>query len=567
MLFVNKKYESLDRILESDTVNEATQPNSRGKDLSRFLRAHSTLLKEITDYLCDEIYINGTDYKTDTKTYWKDQKGEIPNKYMIKKNTENKLAKICDVARNVTNGVDDLLTVLNKYTTGNKVKFIPDFQFSKSKTVRRLEFIDDGSVVDYVLFEIGRPTGKDATRSGGSNQAADTEAYIAFAYNKTCGKSDTLKDNDIANAIYSAGIKPYIKNYTKEDFERLDKKEQDKCNSIVNYYEKNFSWLNGVANTIKNYKFKGSNGKGISKVLQLRRLIDAEVSGVSDEWKGKKTPKTDLISNNNAVKLSLKKANTGAQAMSGKYDEAKSTVINVLNHILKDPNYTKNKELKRKLKAAIEAAKDESIEDLESAIYNIKVSSSSDDTDISDEEIQNLVKSTLFRVAGDIEDNRGAWRTKSMSTSYLKSIVNKEVGLSAYEIGNIAHQKLSKILFGILEADDDFKKALVREALTGEIKFSNAPIAIANYVLSWEEGKSNCAIESIYDYIDAKAKYVASTINFKTSGGKGSSSMRLFLPKTTVENEIQRVAAAAAEKAKKKLIDAITSSKLEHALY
>lgn len=537
MLIINEKYISLNTIFEDKLTNEAAAPeNSRGKDLSSFLSAHSNLLKEITDFLCDEIYMKSAGYD-DAKSYWQAEKGSAVNKYMIKAGTENGKAKICDVAPNVTIGSDDLATVLNKYINSkgkNKIRFIPDYPYGGGQTACRLEFINGKNVLDYVLFDIDKPTGKDALKKGGNGGAM--ELYIAFAYNKV--NSAKYKSDDIANVNYIASLKD-------SKSAKINSKNEDVRNDVISYYYKNSDWLNGIAKSISDY-FKGK--KDAKAPESIRKLPNSENNTSEGWWGTDKTPKTDLISEDKKLKFSLKKADTGAQAMSGKYDESRSTIIKVLDKLLKDPDKAKTAKLKSKLNAAIKLAQDKTITDLKSAIKNLKESDVKNSR-ISDNTIIGIIKDTLFRVSSDVESSKkiDGWLTDSKETAKIKSLINDEMQKSAYDIGAAVHQEMSKILFAILESDDELKEAIVREAMTGEIKFGENSPATANYTLSWQEGKATCAIESIYDYIKAKTKYITSTINFKGSVGKSYSAMRLMLPKTTVDKELERIQKAVAK--------------------
>lgn len=393
------------------------------------------------------------------------------------------------------------------YTTNKKVdssikdssKESVEFLFGNNKRYNINEIIngnmhyftvEDTKDREIITFKF-KGTGNTSTE-GVFPSSTDMEMVLAYAFNHD------IFGSDVDGNLSAVGIT----------------KSKDKYEP---YYEANKEWLAPLANHIRR-KLKVL--EDISSDATLRKLPNKEVSK-SDSWGGSdNTPKTDIITSDGKAKLSVKNA-SGAQAMSGALDESQSTIMAVLRRELQ--NLNKNKDLANKIKTALQLT----VED--------------------GEVLDNAVDRVLFSVK-DIDDispdSLGWTRTvkKELLSNNNQQKIRKDI-----------HAKLAKIFDTLLNADDNFKKAVVRESLLGEIKFGGDSIAVPNCMLTWEIGKKTCIIQTVDEYIDKVYNKVKSTINFKGSEETTYTALRLSLPKKIIDDAVNEATLNAEEALKDQL--------------
>lgn len=311
--------------------------------------------------------------------------------------------------------------------------------------------------------------------------AEQMEMVIAYAYNKNYDKEEY--EDDEANLSF-VGVASGKSNY-------------------INYYNSNKEWIDKLINTIHNS----------TKVKSLTKL-PKDSSKVSKEWRefgGKEaTPKTDLYGDND-YRFSLKKFG-GSQAMSGGMGEARATLLSVLCDIFKsntsqviDKNSIPlNIEIKSKLK--------EFVQDI------------NDDSD--DDSVKNAVDKLLFSA----DNNDKLYWTLHVKKSDLSDV--------EYKLRQKIHKELTDLISRVLDTSKQFKLAVIREALSGKIKFNNTD-ASATHILEWgTSGK--CIIKTIDEYAhEANVDDFGIEINFKSSKGFTNTAMRIMNAKG--DNELADV--------------------------
>lgn len=492
MLTVSRKYESLDTIFE-DEINEAQRIYSSNQAINDFIVSRN--LPKIKDHL-ESAYDNADfvnaqapwflifknpsdDKKKGALMFTTSKNSNCPIKSVTKETVESMFGNGFDVdATFDTNGEVKYFTV-----TDREGKIIGGTESNNGKGEK-------------IVFKF---KGTNSTSAGGKfPSSTDMEMVISYAFNhRLFGDSEEgINENlDIVGVTRSR-----------------DKYEP--------YYKANEEWLAPLAEYIRR-KLK-VNGN-----VTLRKLANNEVTK-SKDWRGSdNTPKTDIISNDGKIKISVKNA-AGAQAMSGALDESRATIMNVLNHELK--NLDKNKYLANKIKTALQLT----VED--------------------DEVLEDTVDRVLFSVkdVDDISPDSLGW-TRSVKKSLLSSS-------NQQEIRKDIHAKLSKIFTSLLDVDDNFKKAIVRESLLGEIKFEGSDAAIPNYMLTWEIGKKTCDISDVDSYIDKVFKKVKGVINFKGSEEITYTALRLSLPKKYIDDAVNNATLNAEEELNKRAEQAIKNN-------
>jgi len=138
-----------------------------------------------------------------------------------------------------------------------------------------------------------------------------------------------------------------------------------------------------------------------------------------------------------------------------------------------------------------------------------------------DNEIVNNAKSMLDNfvaitrtVEGGVED---LLRKKP---SDIKSELEKKVKMIA-DAGDKAHKDLMLYLDNVFDQNQSFKHSFVREAMTGEHKFSNGSFAIANYILSVSKNGESVYFNQINDtVVNSVASSTKVSVRFKSTSVK-----------------------------------------------
>ena len=184
------------------------------------------------------------------------------------------------------------------------------------------------------------------------------------------------------------------------------------------------------------------------------------------------TPKTDIISNDNSVKISVKEE-SGARLMSGAVNETIATI-----------------------RVAVEESGDAALKAFAEGIFE--------------------------KLKG--QSTRG--RIKGTTAGILKKLKLREDPNAEPEdesekiIWQIEQAK--RELAALIEEIKKFPKAyraLLHEAITGEVKFGKESPATANYILTWDK-KGNCDIYDVEDYINKFGNQYKIYATYKSSSVK-----------------------------------------------
>lgn len=269
-----------------------------------------------------------------------------------------------------------------------------------------------------------------------------------------------------------------------EDYENMNyvcnsskSKPNQKVENLLNYYQDEKKFMDGCANTLI---------KSISnKSIKFHKLLTNNVKcteiwkkiGTYEEANEKvnNTPKTDIISSDNKYKISLKKAH-GSQLMSGAYCESKATIMSVAKDTLNDKDF-------------------QTLNDLLN------------------------VDKKWAKLSGN---NKGIAKQKINGSDEIKKIINDSEN---------AANDVNKILNDLLDHNEEFKKALLYEAMTGEIKFGKKSLLAANYVFVWSAKESENKLYKVEDYLNhilndnCKLKI---EVSWKTGGSTSYQTLRII---------------------------------------
>lgn len=224
-------------------------------------------------------------------------------------------------------------------------------------------------------------------------------------------------------------------------------------------YSSGNSWNNDVNQKILNWCKIQINYDKIVNIVKTMSVIKTPIrkketsDPTTKEWeelgnykangkKPNKTPKTDLISEDNKYKISLKNSK-GAQLMSGKYNESMATLISAIDGISDEND-------RKKLLSLFDVV-----------WYDINTKL----VDLTPEDIR------------------------------VKKLSEKEL-----------HKNATNILSYLINKYQDFKYKIMFEAATGNIKFGNNSPAAANYVLSWDAQNQSTLFIPIKTYINKMSK-------------------------------------------------------------
>lgn len=182
--------------------------------------------------------------------------------------------------------------------------------------------------------------------------------------------------------------------------------------------------------------------------------------------KPNKTPKTDIISKDNKYKISLKKTG-GAQLMSGSECETRATLLSCIDYITNE----EDKEL-----------------------------------------LNNILKDSWYK-----PDNNG----KTIG-QMLSSGDEELMGVKA------SLKKMTSDLNGIIERNSEFKRAVLYESATGEVKFGKDSQAAANYVFVWDDRSNKSKLYDMDEYIDHCLNTAKFGFGFKTANNRSLIVLRIM---------------------------------------
>lgn len=414
-------------------------------------------MKSLTTY----IYESNSDFQLlktfeDAKNYFDDGRQKILTKFFKEnENDYEKCLKYVSVIYDIADDNNKTAPFVGKYKSQNVFcmrRWVSNKINEWSELTKNPNINDEWFWTKQKSVYAG-PHNTNLKEDGNYNPSAeDMESVIAFAINKRL--DDTYDDNININ---------YVCN-TKEGT------QPQKNENLKNYYSNEYNFINNCANAIIN---SGINQK-IHKLLSKNIHVTNEWLELGDyknsNLKPNNTPKTDLISENNEIKISLKKFG-GSQLMSGAYNEARATILCAA----KDAKLSKEK-------------------------YN---------------EILENLKTPWIRLSGN---QKGIHVQKKEGSEELKKYINdSEINIKKFLI----------FLNNELEENESFKYALLYEALTGEHKFGEDSLCAANEIFVWSSNEKQNKVYSVDDYIKKIIKNVKIEINWKTGGTTSYQALRI----------------------------------------
>ena len=258
---------------------------------------------------------------------------------------------------------------------------------------------------------------------------------------------------------------PIIQSIIKENAEDIE-------DAIVNaLYNRGYPYDKDIENVAK----KVANSiKPIVGQLKNAQRVGRETANLSEFWRSynatDNTPKTDVIIND--FKSSVKYG--PSQLMSGGKNESLATFM-----------------------AAVDSTPSVDVEIVKNATAML-----------------NNFVSVTRTVEGGVED---LLRKKP---SDIKSELEKKVKTIA-DAGDKAHKDLMMYLDTVFSQNQAFKHSFVREAMTGEHKFSNGSFAIANYILSVSKNGESIYFNQINDtVVNSVANSTKVSVRFKSTSVK-----------------------------------------------
>lgn len=180
-----------------------------------------------------------------------------------------------------------------------------------------------------------------------------------------------------------------------------------------------------------------------------------------------KTPKTDVISKDGKYKISFKKIG-GAQLMSGAECESRATMMACIDTITTD----EDKEL-----------------------------------------LLSLLKDNWYKPKKD-----GRTISQKMADGD-EELLNAKANI----------KNMSVVINEILGRNPEFKRALMHEATTGNIKFGKDSPAAANYVLVWDDVSNKNHLYTIDEYVDHCISSARFSFDFKTANNNSILSFRIIV--------------------------------------
>ena len=258
---------------------------------------------------------------------------------------------------------------------------------------------------------------------------------------------------------------PIIQSIIKENAEDIE-------DAIVNaLYNRGYPYDKDIESVAK----KVANSiKPIVGQLKNAQRVGRETANLSEFWRSynatDNTPKTDVIIND--FKSSVKYG--PSQLMSGGKNESLATFM-----------------------AAVDSTPSVDVEIVKNATAML-----------------NNFVSVTRTVEGGVED---LLRKKP---SDIKSELEKKVKTIA-DAGDKAHKDLMMYLDTVFSQNQAFKHSFVREAMTGEHKFSNGSFAIANYILSVSKNGESIYFNQINDtVVNSVSNSTKVSVRFKSTSVK-----------------------------------------------
>ena len=273
----------------------------------------------------------------------------------------------------------------------------------------------------------------------------------------------------------------HLSNNNYDDYENMNyvcnsskNKPNQKVENLLNYYQDEKKFMDGCANAL--IKFINNKSLKLHKLLTgtNKNTKEWEELGTYKEVNEKvnNTPKTDIITSDNNYKISLKKAH-GSQLMSGAYCESKATILSAAKKTLNE------KDLKI-------------IEELLST----------------DKKWTKLQKNA-----------KGISKQKNVGSDEIKKQINDS---------EIFAKEVTNVLNTLLDNNINFKKALLYEAMTGEIKFGKDSLLTANYVFVWSSKESENKMYTVEDYLEHILKEKLEIhVSWKTGGSTSYQTLRI----------------------------------------
>ena len=118
-------------------------------------------------------------------------------------------------------------------------------------------------------------------------------------------------------------------------------------------------------------------------------------------------------------------------------------------------------------------------------------------------------------------NNKGIAKQKINGSDEIKKIINDSEN---------AANDVNKILNNLLDHNEEFKKALLYEAMTGEIKFGEESLLAANYVFVWSTKETENKLYTVKDYLtyllSNKCK-LKIEVSWKTGGSTSYQTLRI----------------------------------------
>lgn len=266
-----------------------------------------------------------------------------------------------------------------------------------------------------------------------------------------------------------------------EDYENINyvcnsskSKPNQKLENLLNYYQDEKKFIDGCANTL--IKFINDKSVKLHKLLtgKEKNTKEWEELGTYKEANEKinNTPKTDIISSDNKYKISLKKAH-GSQLMSGAYCESKATIMSAAKNTLNDNDL-------------------KTLEDILS------------------------IDNKWAKLTGNA---KGVDKQKLYGSDEIKKQINDS---------EKAVKRVNEVLNKLLDNNEKFKRALLYEAMTGEIKFGKESLLSANYVFVWSSKESEHKVYTVNDYLEhVLNNKLKIEISWKTGGSTSYQTLRI----------------------------------------
>ena len=247
-----------------------------------------------------------------------------------------------------------------------------------------------------------------------------------------------------------------------------EKKPDSKLEQLLAFYAENEASCNMMVNIL-------TNTVGNSTLKKLKNEAK-----VSDYWwtvgtfksrhkNPNNTPKTDIISHDGKYRISLKNAE-GSQLMSGGECECRATLMSFIDLITKESDRIMLKEV------------------------------------LSD-----------------------GWITPKNDGRSFKEKRAAGEDLTEYDKNK---NTLKSVVLPIIQRNEKFKKAIIREAITGELKFGgkehNDCDSIATHVLTWDPiNKDNNKLYTVDEYVEYCMKNASFAFESKSSNGSGYLAFRI----------------------------------------